>query len=395
MGRTRVRELEPVITGMGIVTPIGVGVEAFWRAAMAGTQGARPVQLQRPTQLRYTTGCQLDDALLPPGAHPDGTTRASALGSYAAAEALRHARREPGHVDVVFVGTTMGDLPAIEDQLLDDDASRVTGLSSRSFGERIAAAVGVTAPAFTLGTSCSAGNHAIFRAAELVRAGRARCVLAGGADAFSTLAFIGFARMRAMAPLLCTPFARDRKGILLGEGAAFLVIEPRAAAAERDTPIHAAIAGVGLSCDAHHISTPAPNGRGAIAAMTAALDDAAIEPGEVDFVAAHGTGTPHNDLAESRACATVFGRHRPYVSSVKALIGHTLGAGSAVQAVACALSFRDQRVVPAWNVEEQDPDCDVSLPLPGRAVDRSLRVAISNGFAFGGNNSCLVLRSLT
>lgn len=396
MPLARDSEYEPVITGLGVASSIGIGIEPFWRSLLAGVQGAHPVRAWSPgaLPLRNTISCEIADEDLPALRHAADLTRASALGAHAAMEALSMAGIESRAVDALCVGTTMGDLPAIEDALgRGADPEQVARISSRSFGERIARAVGVAAPAFTVGTSCSAGNLAIFRAAALVRSGRATCVLAGGADAFSKLAFIGFARMRAMAPAHCTPFAKDRKGILLGEGAGFVMVETRGSAERRQASIYAAIAGFGLSCDAHHLSTPAPNGRGATAAMIAALEDAAISPRDVDYVAAHGTGTPHNDAAESRACGTVFAHHRPYVSSVKALIGHTLGAASAIQAVACALSLHDQRIVPAWNVEVQDPACDVLLPLPGQIDARPVRVVVSNGFAFGGNNSCLVLRA--
>lgn len=395
MAFPRDAEFEPVITGLGVVTAIGIGVEPFWRALLAGVEGARPVQFSSttPFPLRNTIGCAISEKLPPCRPHVD-LTRASELAACAATEALATAGLDSGAVEALCVGTTMGDLPAIEDALASGaDADRVASVSSRSFGDRIARALGVAAPATTVGTSCSAGNLAIFRAASLVRSGRVGCVVAGGADAFSKLAFIGFARMRAMAPTRCTPFAADRKGILLGEGAGFVTIEARGRAERRNAPIYATIAGFGLSCDAHHISTPAPHGRGAAAAMTAALDDAGLDPREVDYVAAHGTGTLHNDAAESRAYGDVFGDHRPYVSSLKALIGHTLGAASAIQAVMCALSIRDQRIVPAWNVDRQDPACDVLLPLPGQIDDRPVLVAVSNGMAFGGNNSCLVLRT--
>jgi 3-oxoacyl-[acyl-carrier-protein] synthase II len=312
----------------------------------------------------------------------------------AAGEALAHGGVGPHEIDAVCVGTTMGDLPEVEAGLAGDRwLEPAAAILSRGFAERIADALGVAAAADTIATSCSAGNLAICRARDLVRSGRASRVLAGGADAFSRLAFVGFARMRAMAPLRCTPFARDRKGILLGEGAAFVVVESRASAERRGAPVHALVAGAGLTCDAYHVSTPAPHGRGTALAIRQALADAGVEPDEVDFVSAHGTGTPHNDVAESHACASVFGRHRPYVSSLKALIGHTLGAAGAIQAVACALALRDQRIVPAWHVDTPDPDCDVELPLPGCVQPRSLRVVISNGLAFGGNNSCLVLRA--
>lgn len=395
MAAVRDPEFEPVITGIGVVSSIGDGVEPFWRSLLAGVDGARPVRCWAgaPNPLRNTIACEIDDGVLD-GALTEDLTRASALGARAAAEALATARADREAVDALCVGTTMGDLPDIEEALASGtDQEYVARVSSRSFGERIARAIGVEAPASTVGTSCSAGNLAIFRGAALVRSGRARCVVAGGADAFSKLAFIGFARMRAMAPARCTPFAADRKGILLGEGAGFVTIEARGWAERRNAPIYAVIAGYGLSCDAHHISTPAPNGRGAAVAMAAALEDAALAPASIDYVAAHGTGTAHNDTAEARACGTVFGQHRPYVSSLKALIGHTLGAASAIQAIACALSIRHQRIVPAWHVEAQDPACDVLLPRPGEIDERPIRAVISNGFAFGGNNSCLVLRS--
>jgi 3-oxoacyl-[acyl-carrier-protein] synthase II len=267
---------------------------------------------------------------------------------------------------------------------------------STGFATRIARAIGIPGPALTVATSCSAGNIAIFRAMDMIGAGTHSRVLAGGADAFSELAFIGFSRMRAMAPERCTPFSLDRKGMLLGEGAAFLVIESLRSARARGARIYAALAGYGLSCDAHHIATPDASGRGAAAAIGAALRTAGLEPSAVDYVSAHGTGTPANDLGESRACRTVFAEHRPYVSSLKALVGHALGAASALEAVACVMSLRDQQLVPAWNVDTPDPDCPVRLPLPDRAAAPArLEVMLSNAFAFGGNNSCLALRHLS
>jgi 3-oxoacyl-[acyl-carrier-protein] synthase II len=196
-----------------------------------------------------------------------------------------------------------------------------------------------------------------------------------------------------MATDVCRPFAAGRRGMLLAEGAAMLVLEPLAAARRRGAPILAAVAGYGLSCDAYHPATPAPDGRGAAAAMRSALADAGLEPGEVDYVSAHGTGTVQNDLSEAAACETVFGGHRPWVSSLKALVGHAMGAASALEAVAAVLSLRDRRLVPAWNVDEPDPRCPVRLPLPERLHgDEPVSTVLSNAFAFGGNNSCLVLR---
>jgi 3-oxoacyl-[acyl-carrier-protein] synthase II len=389
-----------VVTGFGIASAIGVGAENFWQAVRSGRNGTSPVRSFDTKGLRNRIGCEIEDALLADAVQPawHGLPRASRLAAVAGSEALSSAGLEPDAVDGLCVGTTMGDLPQIERDLgqlgRDGKDTEFSGILETDFAARIARALGIRGPALTIATSCSAGNIAIFRAVDLIAAGTHSRVLAGGADAFSELAFIGFSRMRAMAPERCTPFSRDRKGMLLGEGSGFLVVESLRSARQRGARIYAAVVGYGLSCDAHHIATPDASGRGAAIAMGVALRRARLRPSEVDYVSAHGTGTPANDLAESRACDQVFGGHRPYVSSLKALVGHSLGAASALEAVACVLSLRDQRFVPAWNVEEPDPDCPVRLPLPGAEEDRPapIEVVVSNAFAFGGNNSCLAMR---
>lgn len=401
MSRRSNRSLDgstPVITGLGAVSSIGIGAEVFWEAVQAGTSGARPVRSFDTEGLRNRIGCEVQEPLPdPPGnGNGDGMPRASRLAVAAAAETLVNAGLEADAIDALCVGTTMGELPDIESELahLDDPASaRASGrVLQVNFARRIAAALGVSGPALTVATSCSAGNIAIFRAADLIREGSAERVLAGGADAFSRVAFIGFSRMRAMAPERCSPFAAGRRGMLLGEGSAFLALESLSSARARGARIYAAVLGYGLSCDAHHIATPESKGRGAAAAIGGALADAGLDTGDVDYVCAHGTGTQANDLAESRACRTIFGDGQPYISSLKALLGHPLGAASALEAVASVLSLRDQRLIPAWHVDQPDDRCGVRLPLPDN--DRRpprLDVVLSNAFAFGGNNSCLAL----
>jgi 3-oxoacyl-[acyl-carrier-protein] synthase II len=390
------RTAEPVITGFGVISSIGLTASAFWEGLLAGRHGARPVQRFQTGKLRNIVACEIDDPSLDEPAGADGLSRASRIAERAASEAIAHAGLEAAGIDALTVGTTMGDLPAYENTF-GAAASPVLDTSSTegSFAAGVGLSMGITGPATTLVTSCSAGNLAIFHAAELVASGRARRVVAGGSDAISQLAFVGFSRMRAMALERCRPFDKNRTGILLGEGAGFIVVESRASAEARGARIYAQIAGRGLSCDAHHLSTPAGDGRGALAAMRLALAEAGATPAEVGYVAAHGTGTPHNDVAEAKACVTLFGAHRPYVSSLKALIGHTLGAASAIQAVACLLAMRDQRVPPAWHVDTPDPACDVALPPPGCRPAKPLSLTISNGLAFGGNNSCLALRAVS
>jgi 3-oxoacyl-[acyl-carrier-protein] synthase II len=203
----------------------------------------------------------------------------------------------------------------------------VTRFPASAIAEGLATGLGLAGPLLTLPTACAAGNYAIADATELLRAGEAQVMLAGGADAFSRSAFIGFARLHAMSPDVCRPFDRERQGLLLGEGAAVLVLERAAHARARGARPLARVLGVAQSCDGYHITGPHPEGRGAARVMAGALADAGLGPGDVDYINAHGTGTPHNDRIESLAIRTVFGRHaeRVPVSSIKALTGHTMG----------------------------------------------------------------------
>jgi 3-oxoacyl-[acyl-carrier-protein] synthase II len=387
---------DPIVTGFGAVTSTGATADTFWQSVLAGRSGARPVRSFATGLLPNTVACEIADDTIDSAAwrRAAGEPRASRLAATAAIEALSRARLDPRDVDALVVGTTMADLPSIEAALpCRGGAPTPGGVLDEPFDARVVRLIGARCPSLTVATSCSAGNVAISRAVDLIRAGRVRRVLAGGADAFSRLAFIGFSRLRAMAPDRCTPFALGRKGMLLGEGSGFLVVEARASAEARHACAYAAVAGYGLSCDAYHVTAPRPNGEGAAAAIRAALRDAGAAPEDVDYVSAHGTGTVHNDLAEAAACRSVFGARQPFISSLKALIGHTLGAASALEAVACVQSLRDQRLIPAWHVDTPDPLCGVALPAPDQSPPRPLEVLLSNAFAFGGNNSCLVLRA--
>lgn len=388
----RSRARDPVVTGVGVVTPIGSSAEQFWHSLIVGRDGVRPLRAFPSAFAACTVACDVED--VPEAPRTDvPLTRASALAVAAAKQALSAAGVTEASIDALCVGTTMGDLA--EPDAVSTDGRNQTQLepAAFSFGERIAEALHLRGAAFTLGTACSAGNLAICRAAELIRIGRARRVLAGGADALSRMAFAGFARMQMMAADRCAPFDRERSGMLLGEGAGFVVLEARRAAERRGAAIHALVAGVGYTCDAHHISTPLEGGRGVSAALRSALADARLDPADVDYVCAHGTGTRHSDLAEARGYATVFGAHRPLVSSVKALIGHTLGAAGAIDVVACVLALREQRLIPAWNIRDPDPACDVRLALPSIPQHRRLTVAVNVSSAFGGNNSAVVLKA--
>ena len=331
-----------------------------------------------------------------------GHGRAAALATEAGLQALAHsglADTDPVETALVL-GTTMGescwleswDADAVREGALAVPAETLVGSGPDAVGRGVAEALGLRGGVTVLAGACAAGNYALGHALDLVRLGRAERVLAGGTDAFSRIAFTGFARLGALAAEACRPFSAGRDGLVLGEGAALLLVESeRSARARGATPL-AELAGIGLSGDAFHIVSPDPDGRGAARAMVAALSDAGVDRREVDYLSAHGTGTPANDRSEVAAVRAVFGSDAPPpMSSIKALTGHGLGAASAIEAVACVLALREQVAPPTWNYAGKDPDCDWDV-IPNEPRPLRLEVALSNAYAFGGCNASLVLR---
>lgn len=373
----------PVVSGLGVVSAIGVGLEAFWDSVVTGSHGVRPVRAFDTSSFRSRLGCEVTDELLEPHIRSDWRSlpRATQLGVVAASQALEHAGLRGGEVDAVFVGTTMGDL---------DTSSGRVRKGSPDFAGGIADALGIDGPAQTVATSCSAGNLAVCLALDWIASGRGNRVLAGGAEALSVVAFMGFSRLRALAPERCAPFTAGREGLILGEGAGFVCVESVESLVARGRPALASLLGYGLSCDAHHASAPEPRGRGAAQAMRSALRHAGVGPDQVDYVCAHGTGTVQNDQAEAAAYEEVLGATRPPLSSLKSLTGHTLGAAGAMEIVACVRSLDRGEAIPAWNGDPADSRCPVRLVQPGQTID-GLDIVLNNAFAFGGNNSCLVL----
>ena len=260
-------------------------------------------------------------------------------------------------------------------------------------GSRLSVAneLGVGGRVAAVGGACAAGNFALARALDDVRSGRSSRVLAGGVDAFSRTALIGFARLGALAEDGCRPFGLSRQGLVLGEGAAFLLVEELSSALARGAEPLAVLAGAGLSCDAHHPTSPHPEGAGAARAMRAAMSDAGVRPDDIGWVSAHGTGTPANDRAEVLALRTVFTGRRPPASSVKSLSGHGLGAASAIEAVLAVQALRSGCLPPTWHVGEQDPECDWDVVTDGpRPLEGD--VVLNQAYAFGGCNAVTVFR---
>jgi 3-oxoacyl-[acyl-carrier-protein] synthase II len=372
-----------VVTGIGIITPIGLGPEAFWDSLLQGRSGVSEVSSFDTSALKTRLGCEIKD--FEPetciGSFAKQIGRSSQFALIASNMALSDSKFDAPHFDServgVMLGSSVSDFP-------ENRCNSIAALVSRSFN--------LSGPVSTTLAACAASNYAIGQAFDAIRNGKADGMLAGGVDSFSKRAFIGFSRLRLVAPDACRPFDRNRKGIILGEGGAVLFLESLESAQSRNAKIYAEILGYGLSCDAHHIVAPHPGGEGASLAMKRALECARIQPNQVDYISAHGNGTPSNDKSETAAIKNVFGDHsyNLSVSSVKALTGHCLAAAGSIGAVASVLAIQREVVPPTWNYETPDPDCDLDYVTSGPR-EKKIGVVLNNSYAFGGNNACVVL----
>ena len=374
-----------VVTGLGAITPLGPDLASTWAAVLAGRSAVRAWPDLAAEGFPLSVAARVEDDRLRDPLH-----RGRDLATYAAADALADAGLEPGSVDPdrvgVFVGTTMGESPLFEAGGDDFDLAEAGG---PAFAEAIARTHGLTGVRRTFGTACAAGNYAIGAAARAVASGRVDVAVAGGAEPLSRIALLGFARMRAVAPDGCRPFAADRNGMTLGEGAAFLVLESADHAADRGAKPVATVGALGLAADAHHPTAPLEDGSGMAAAMRAALSGTGIAPDEVGWVCAHGTGTPRSDAAEALALTGVFAGGVP-VSSTKGALGHGLGAATAIEAALAVCALRDGVLPPNVAGLEPDPALGLDVVTAPRAVD-DLAWVLNCGYAFGGLNSALLL----
>jgi len=402
-----------VITGLGAVTPIGVTREDFWRAALAAENGVRPLRFTELPAGRRLFGAQVPEDRFPGERFtPDELQRLSFPARYALAaarEALADAGFGDGYAPVdpwnfgVCLGSGTGNPRQTGAAVIRWKREGIEGVPRRTLPKlpasgvsaAVAAELGLRGPNQVFTTSCMAGNNAIARAADLIRAGRADAMLTGGAEAMSWVMSNGFRMLTNLRdePLeRSQPFSAGRRGVVVGEGAGVLILESLEQARRRGAAVYAEILGSGFACDAHHMSTPHPQGTGGIDAMRQSLERAGVAPDEVDYVSAHGTGSQANDVVETRILKEVFGEHarRVPVSSIKSMIGHGLGAASALEAVVCALAIRDGRIPPTINYTEPDPECDLDW-VPNVAREHHVDVAVSTAYAFGGACSSLVI----
>lgn len=406
-----------VVTGLGAVTPIGTGVDRFWRNLVKGVSGVDRIRGFDPDEFNLTVKIAAEVKDFDPLNYMDKkeASRLSLFIQYAVA-ASQEALEDSGLLETGFdplrvgvvIGTGIGGLRDIEREhsvLLQKGGRRVSpffipyGISNMAAGY-VAIRWGFKGPNYCIVSACATGNHAIGDAMRLIQNGDIDVALAGGTEAAITpLGVAGFAVMRALSTRneepqkASRPFDRDRDGFVMGDGAGILVLEEYEHAKARGAKIYAELVGYGATDDAYHITAPHECGEGAYECMRIALEDAGIRPEEVDYINAHGTSTPLNDKVETMAIKQLFGDHayKLKVSSNKSMIGHLLGAAGAVEAVATVKTIEEGIIPPTINLENPDPECDLDY-VPNEAVRSEVRVALSNSFGFGGTNACLVFK---
>ena len=420
-----------VVTGVGVITPIGIGVENYWKAALAGASGSRLITHFDPAGLpsrmaavvseeeelqrvRSRLGVDAEESRVAFFALAAASMAAEgcAWGSYYRSDRLG-----------IFVGTSGGrvdlqrmaeiayrsraengreiSVPAyIKEYCKNLNGNFVLRLFPQYVTALVAGRFGITGSSSTIQTACTSSAQAVGEALRAIQRGSVDAALSGGSECIVSpielqlFCLLGALSRRNGEPERASrPFDAERDGFVLGEGAGVLVLERLDHALERKAPILAELAGYGTSCDAYRVTDEAPDGRGAILAMRRALEDACLPPEEIDYVNAHGTSTPMNDRVETLAIKAVFGKHahKLAVSSTKSMIGHTISAAGAIELTTCVLALRDQMIPPTINYEYPDPECDLDY-VPNHARTGKLEAVLSNSFGFGGHNDCLVVK---
>ncbi|RLD00287.1 MAG: beta-ketoacyl-[acyl-carrier-protein] synthase II [Chloroflexi bacterium] len=404
-----------VVTGMGVVSPLGNDVMTMWEAMLAGQSGVERITRFDPSDLDVQIAAEVRD-FDPVALFGRREARRNDRFTLFAMEAARQAIVDAdlnfenglGSRTGVIVGTGIGGvntLLANYETLKRSGPRRVSPfmipmMMPNAASAAVAISYGLTGPNLSVVSACATGSHAIGEAGDIIRRGQSEVMLCGGSEAAITLISVaGFRNMGALSKRnddparACRPFDAQRDGFVIGEGAAIVVLESLEHARRRGAHIYAELIGYGATSDASHITAPDEEGHGAARAMSMALQDAGVPPEAVDYINAHGTSTLLNDRMETRAIRKVFGSHadRLAVSSTKSMLGHLMGAAGAVEAVACVKSLETGWVHPTINYEHPDPECDLDY-VPNQARQLRPKVALSNSFGFGGHNGCLIFQ---
>lgn len=409
-------ERRVVITGLGVVSPVGNGKEEFWNNLLAGKPGVGPITQFDATDFPVKIAGEVKD--FDPVAlagdrktvrHMDRYTQfAVAAAKMAVADAKLDMTKEDPDMAGTLIGTGIGGIYVMEDTILQIEKKgpgkvnpfAIPMMIANMASGQVSITLGLRGPVLTDVTACASGTNSIGLAARLIKYGDADIMIAGGAEAaVSKAPMAGFAAMKALSSRDCPPeeascpFDAGRDGFVLGEGSGVLVLEELEHAKKRGAHIYAELAGYGSNGDAYHITAPRPGGELAYLCMEKALKDAHTKPEEVDYINAHGTSTHLNDLNETSAIKALLGKYAYEipVNSTKSMTGHLLGAAGAIEAVVCALSIENNKVHPTINLKERDPECDLDYVTEG-ARDVKINVAMSNSFGFGGHNAVIVMR---
>jgi nodulation protein E len=404
MGARRV-----AITGLGIVSPLGLDLAETWAGLQEGRCAIQPIKGADCSTLRFQNGAEVRDFDATkhfPGGKDAYYDRFAQFCVVAAREAFRDAgvelTAELRERSAIVCGSAVGGQSSIEkgfEDLYVLGRGRVHPLTipktmANAGASHVSMDLGLSGPTFTVATACSSANHAMGQAFRMVRNGEVDLAVTGGSEAIFTIGMLkAWEAMRVISPDTCRPFSKDRRGMVLGEGGAMLILEPMESARARGAKIYAEICGFGMTSDAHHLTQPTVSGPSR--AMRGALREAGLAPETIGYINAHGTGTPGNDPVESSAIREVFGAHADKigVSSTKSMHGHALGAAGALEAIATVLALHHGVLPPTANYNEPDPECDLDY-IPNKARTARVEAALSNSFAFGGLNAVLAFRAV-
>jgi len=403
-----------VVTGLGAVTPLGIGIEETWKNIKAGKSGIRKITKFDASNLPSQIAGEVKNFKPEEFMSAKLTSRVDTFIQYAIAStrmALEDAGfplNDLGDEVGVIIGVGMGGVGLIEyyTRVLNEKGyKRVTPffipmiIPNMAAGQ-VAILFGAKGPNTAICTACAAGNHAIGEAFRLIREGRVKAMICGGTESIITpLCVAGFCVMKALSTRnnepekASRPFDAKRDGFVIAEGCGILILEELEHAQKRGARIYAELIGYGLNADAYHMTAPPPDGEGAVKCMEMALHDAGIDPSQVDYINAHGTSTPLNDISETKAIKRVFKEHayKLMISSTKSMTGHLLGGAGGLEAVITVLSLYEGIVPPTINLEEPDSECDLDY-VPNQARKANIKIALSNAFGFGGTNACLVFK---
>jgi len=390
-----------VISGLGLISTAGETLDDFWTNIVQGKSNISKIKAFSIKDLTTNYGAEIKN--IKHMNFKKDLSRATNFAITAATAALKDAKLDMkiASKKAICIGLTTGDgeiinkicKKLIEKTALKDLGNLLQKHALFSIACELAKKINFSGRIVTIPVACSGGNHALIKAAELINAKEADIVIAGSSESLNPTTFFGFNSLRSLAKKIVSPFDRERTGILIGEGSGMVVVESLTHAQKRKAKIYAEITGYGTSNDAYHITSPLLNGIGIAKAISKALKVAGIKPNQVDYINAHGTGTKINDLAETNAIKKVFKKNAFTIpiSSIKGTLGHCMGAASIFEIITCCLALKNNKIPPTINYRKPDPQCDLFY-VPNKALNKKLNIVISNAFAFGGNNTCLVFK---